>query len=203
MNTSLDGKVVKRYPACMPVAPAKLDPRIRRTRQMLFDAFHSLLSEKTFDLITVQDIAERSTLNRATFYDHFTDKFALLEAMMGERFGALIAARTAGSEGTCETALRQLILAACDFLAEVSSGCQKHQRQFEPMVEFQVKSVMRESLMAGLRQRGAKNPELKATMVSWAIAGAALQWSREKKNSADELADAVLPTVHMALKAGE
>jgi AcrR family transcriptional regulator len=187
----------------MTAEPAKIDPRIRRTRQMFFHAFQLLLAEKTFDLITVQDIAERSTLNRATFYDHFTDKFALLEAMMGERFGALIAARTAGNVGTCETALRQIILAACDFLAEVSSGCQKHQRQFEPMVESQAKSVMRETLLTGLRQHGAKDPELKATMVSWAIAGAALQWSREKKISADELADAVLPTVHMALKAGE
>jgi AcrR family transcriptional regulator len=187
----------------MTAEPMKLDPRIRRTRQMLFKAFQDLLTEKTFQLITVQDIAERSTLNRATFYDHFTDKFALLEAMMGERFQTLIAARIAGNEGTCEASLRQLILAACDFLAEVSSGCQKHQRQFEPMVESQVKAVIRESLLAGLRRHGARNPELKATMVSWAITGAALQWSREKKTSADELADAVLPTVHTALRAGE
>jgi AcrR family transcriptional regulator len=187
----------------MTAEPMKLDPRIRRTRQMLFKAFQDLLTEKTFQLITVQDIAERSTLNRATFYDHFTDKFALLEAMMGERFQTLIAARIAGNEGTCEASLRQLILAACDFLAEVSSGCQKHQRQFEPMVESQVKAVIRESLLAGLRRHGARNPELKATMVSWAITGAALQWSGEKKTSADELADAVLPTVHTALRAGE
>ena len=187
----------------MTAEPMKLDPRIRRTRQMLFEAFQDLLTEKTFQLITVQDIAERSTLNRATFYDHFTDKFALLEAMMVERFETLIAARIAENEGTCEAALRQLVLAACDFLAEVSSGCQKHQRQFEPMVESQVKAVMRESLLVGLRNRGAQNPELKATMVSWAITGAALQWSREKKTSADELADAVLPTVQTALRAGE
>ncbi len=38
--------------------------------------------------ISVQDIAERSTVNRATFYDHFTDKFALLEDMIGEEFRA-------------------------------------------------------------------------------------------------------------------
>ena len=182
--------------------PPKIDPRVRRTRQMLFQAFQDLLAEKTFDLISVQDIAERSTLNRATFYDHFADKFALLEAMMGERFRALIAARLAGNEGICEAGLRQLILAACDFLAEVSSGCQKHQRQFEPMVESQVKAAIREFVWADCEvSRG--NPELKATMVSWAITGAALQWSREKKTSADELADAVLPTVHTALRAGE
>jgi AcrR family transcriptional regulator len=184
-------------------ASCKIDPRIRRTRQMLFQAFQELLAEKTFDQISVQDIAERSTLNRATFYDHFTDKFALLEAMIGERFSTLIDGRMAGSEGTCEASLRQLILAACDFLAEVSSGCQKHQRQFEPFVESRVKAILCEFLLVGLRNHQAKNPELKATMVSWAIAGAALQWSREKKISADQLADAVLPTVHTALETGE
>jgi AcrR family transcriptional regulator len=187
----------------MTLEPSKIDPRIRRTRQMLFQAFQDLLAEKTFDLISVQDIAERSTLNRATFYDHFTDKFALLEAMTGERVRTLIAARMAGNEGTRESGLRQLILAACDFLAEVSSGCQKHQRQFEPMVESQVKAIIREFLLEELREDGVTSPELKATMVSWAITGAALQWSREKKTTAAELADAVLPTVHTALRAGE
>jgi len=181
----------------------KTDPRIRRTRQLLFQAFRDLLAEKTFDQISVQDVAERSTLNRATFYDHFTDKFALLEAMIGERFSTLIEARMAGNIGTCEAGLRQLILAACDFLAEISSGCQKHQRQFEPIVESRVKAIICESLMEGLRSHKAKSPELKATMVSWAITGAALQWSRERKKSPDELADAILPTVHTALKAGE
>src|ERR1700693_5572265 len=181
----------------------KIDPRLRRTSQKLFKAFEELLAEKAFDLISVQDLAERSTLNRATFYDHFTDKFALLEAMIGERFTTLIDARMAGNVGTCDASLRQLILAACDFLAEVSSGCQKHQRQFEPIVESRVKAILCELLLEGLKSHQAKNPELKAAMVSWAIAGAALHWSREKKVSADELADAVLPTVHTALRAGE
>ena len=187
----------------MLLSAAKVDPRIRRTRQMLFQAFRALLAEKTFDLISVQDITERSTLNRATFYDHFTDKFALLEAMIGEGFSSRIEERLAGGRGACEASLRQIILATCYFLAEVSSGCQKHQRQFEPLTESRVKAILREWLLEGLRQNQAENPELKATMVSWAIAGAALQWSREKKTSADELADAILPTLHTALKAGE
>ena len=187
----------------MTAQTTKLDPRIRRTRQLLFEAFQNLLAEKSFHLITVQDIAERSTLNRATFYDHFTDKFALLEAMMGERFATLIHARMAGNDRTCQASLRPLILAACDFLADVSSGCQKQQRQFEPIVESQVKTLIRESLLVGLCRHGAENAELKATMVSWAIAGAAFQWSREKKISAEQLADAVLPTVQTSLQAGD
>jgi hypothetical protein len=74
-------------------------------------------------------------------------------------------------------------------------------REFES--ESRVKAIMRESLLEGLRSHKAKSPELKATMVSWAITGAALQWSGERETSTDELADAVLPTVHTALQAGE
>jgi AcrR family transcriptional regulator len=179
----------------------QVDPRIRRTRQMLFQAFQELLMEKSFDTISVQDVAERSTVNRATFYDHFTDKFALLEAMIGDRFRAHFDVRMTETDGTCEAGLRQLILAVCDFLAEISAGCQKHQRQFGPIVESKVKVSVREFLQEGLNKHGARDTELKATMVSWAICGAALQWSQEKSRSAEDLAKSILPTVQTALKA--
>jgi AcrR family transcriptional regulator len=167
---------------------------------MLFQAFRTLLEEKGFDSISVRDIAERSTLNRATLYDHYPDKFALLEAMMGERLGDLIRARMEKRGEGCEGALRQLILAACDFLSEVSSGCQKQQRQFEPLIESQMKGVLRETLLGSLRSHGVANPELKATMVTWAIAGAALDWSRRRRPPADEFAEAVLPMAHALLE---
>jgi AcrR family transcriptional regulator len=56
----------------------KLDPRVVRTQQMLRDALVSLIAEKGFDALTVQDIADRATLNRATFYLHYKDKQDLL-----------------------------------------------------------------------------------------------------------------------------
>jgi hypothetical protein len=60
----------------------------------------------------------------------------------------------------------------------------------------------REFLLVGLRSHGGKDSELRATMVDWAITGAALHRSRDKTISPDALADAVLPTVHTALQAG-
>src|SRR5271165_2806730 len=70
-----------------------LDPRIRRTRDLLQQALAKLLETRAFDKISVQDITDYATLNRATFYDHYTDKFALLEAMVGCRFHQLLAQR--------------------------------------------------------------------------------------------------------------
>ena len=55
----------------------KLDPRVRRTRALLVRAFNELLAEKGHAGLTVQEIAERATINRATFYAHFKDQYEL------------------------------------------------------------------------------------------------------------------------------
>ena len=68
--------------SCHTEASKDLDPRVRRTRKMLQDALAQLLKEKEFDKISIGDIAEASTLNRATFYDHYPDKFALLHSLV-------------------------------------------------------------------------------------------------------------------------
>jgi AcrR family transcriptional regulator len=179
-----------------PVA-TQLDPRIRRTRQMLHQAFAALLTEKSFEDITVQDIAARSTVNRATFYDHFPDKFALLEDMIGEQFRAHFAARMEGSDGTCREGIRRLVLAVCDFLGELAGRCQKAQRQFEPMVEARIKSIVAQFLLEGMSCRKFPEAEaqLRATMASWAICGAALDWSRGRERGSEKLAESVLPLV--------
>lgn len=57
---------------------AQIDPRVKRTRQLLRTALIELIPEKGYNAITIQDITERATLNRATFYLHFRDKDDLL-----------------------------------------------------------------------------------------------------------------------------
>ena len=69
------------------------DPRILRSRRMLMEALTRLLMRKEFDDISVQEIADEATLNRATFYLHYPDKNALLQAMTAMRFRDLIARR--------------------------------------------------------------------------------------------------------------
>jgi len=54
------------------------DPRVIRSRQLLRAALISLIPQKGFGAISVQDITDRATLNRATFYLHYHDKTELL-----------------------------------------------------------------------------------------------------------------------------
>lgn len=64
----------------------KTDRRVRRTRRALLDALLSLMTEKGYDAITVQDLIDRADVGRSTFYAHFTDKSDLLhEALSGLR----------------------------------------------------------------------------------------------------------------------
>lgn len=56
-----------------------MDRRIQKTRQAILNTFIGLLTEKGFDKITINDIAERANINRGTVYLHYVDKFDLLD----------------------------------------------------------------------------------------------------------------------------
>ncbi|GAB1332030.1 TetR/AcrR family transcriptional regulator [Streptomyces sennicomposti] len=54
------------------------DRRVRRTRAALRTALVDLVLAKGFHAITVEEIAERANVGRATFYAHYRDKEDLL-----------------------------------------------------------------------------------------------------------------------------
>ena len=56
------------------------DRRVQKTRRLLIQALGSLLPEKRYDAIVVQDILERANVGRSTFYTHFRDKDDLLQS---------------------------------------------------------------------------------------------------------------------------
>lgn len=54
------------------------DRRVQRTRRLLHKALMSLILEKKYESITVQEILDRADVGRSTFYMHFQDKDQLL-----------------------------------------------------------------------------------------------------------------------------
>jgi AcrR family transcriptional regulator len=158
-----------------------VDPRIRRTRQLLHNALEKLLKEKEFEKISVQDIADTATVNRVTFYDHYSDKFALLECVVGSRFNELLSKRDVKFDGTCAAALTGIVLAVCDYLAGTAGMETDRQRLMEPHLESAVIAVVRRLVLEGLKQNPSDrplSPEIVATAWSWAIYGAAQEWVR-------------------------
>jgi len=60
------------------VAEKITDRRVQRTRRLLHKALMSLILEKKYESITVQEILDRADVGRSTFYMHFQDKDELL-----------------------------------------------------------------------------------------------------------------------------
>lgn len=62
----------------------KSDLRVRKTYDALIRAFEELLSKKTFDDITVNELCETALIRRPTFYSHFEDKYDFLRFYLNE-----------------------------------------------------------------------------------------------------------------------
>jgi AcrR family transcriptional regulator len=151
------------------------DPRILRSRRMLMEALARLLDRKEFDGISVQEIADEATLNRATFYLHYADKNALLQAMTATRFRALIARRGL-SFSNCDGALRAIALGVCDYLAE-TTGCPS--RLTKMPLEGSIIPVVEGMFLEGAAHHPVQpgvDPALLGATAAWAIFGAARCW---------------------------
>ncbi|MGA8531988.1 MAG: TetR family transcriptional regulator [Acidobacteriaceae bacterium] len=166
----------------MPISDCEVrDPRMRRTRQLLQGALRKLMQSKNFDEIAVQDITEAATVNRVTFYDHYTDKYALLEAMVAGGFHQLLHERNVCYDGTCPSGASAVILATCDYLAQShgdGTECRRH-NAFEPLIEAALTSAIRRVLIAGVPKGTSASsppPDMIATAASWAIYGAVKEW---------------------------
>ena len=178
-----------------------VDPRIRRTRQLLQQALDKLLETKDLSSISIQEIAEEASVNRATFYDHYADKFALLGCMVGCRFHALIEERKIHFEG-CGAGLTAIIRAVCDYLVRMQGS--DGERQLDPHMQSAIIAAVHQILLAGIKQHLPESPiapEVIAASASWAIYGAAKEWAQScNRCPPEEIADKVTLLVSPILR---
>lgn len=160
------------------------DPRVIRTRRLLQQALGELMGEKSFQAITVQDIAERATLNRATFYAHFEDKYDLLNSLVRDGFQQALDLRVPANATFDNATLHTLCRAVFEYLAQVQDHCKPRHRHLDPLLEKAVQDVLNSFIAGWLRQAtpassaDGGNVETVAAVMSWAIFGAGSQWSR-------------------------
>ena len=187
-------------------ADKRVDPRVKRTRELIVRAFNELVAEKGHTGLTVQEIAERATINRATFYAHFNDQYELFDHVISEAFREELRRRLPDSSGLSKENLKALILAACDYLAGLNTACSRTDQQFKPLIEARVQSELCKLLLGWIEASPATdsrsaNAGIMASVVSWAIFGAGLQWSRGGEvHSAEEFADQSLSVIVGGLK---
>jgi AcrR family transcriptional regulator len=170
------------------------DPRVQRTRQLLLEAFMALVQEKrNIHSISIQEIAARATVNRATFYAHFEDKYALVMDWSREKFRRDLVRQLPASSTLQSETLHRLILATFDFLALSRRYYRPSNRQFEPLYEIAIQQELYTLLLRWLKQAPSEVPlreeveETTAQIISWAILGPAMQWSSGDQSISKEI----------------
>jgi AcrR family transcriptional regulator len=68
---------------------SKVDRRVQKSQEAIKNAFIELMSEKSLDHITIQNISDRANVGRRTIYDHYMDKYDLLEKLIEEHINEL------------------------------------------------------------------------------------------------------------------
>jgi AcrR family transcriptional regulator len=88
----------------------KQDRRISRSRKLMHEALMSLIVERGYENVTVQDILDRADVGRSTFYAHYRDKdelllssFEHLRTLFEQQQQALLKSRHSG--GNCDVNL--------------------------------------------------------------------------------------------------
>jgi AcrR family transcriptional regulator len=76
----------------------KPDQRIRRTCERLGGALVELIREKPIDEVTVQEVLDRASVGRSTFYLHFRDKDDLLLSQLEMFLEMMSTALSVGKE---------------------------------------------------------------------------------------------------------
>ncbi|WP_046213782.1 TetR/AcrR family transcriptional regulator [Paenibacillus wulumuqiensis] len=180
--------------------PNMQDPRVIRTRQLIQQAFLELLRTRDFQQITVSDVTRHATINRVTFYTHYTDKYELLDDMINSELIQLIYKGIDPLNGLQLESLMQLICALCEHHDYSANQCRRTSDEVRQITEKQIKSQLENYILEQLnrQQPDQEAAQLKviATMVSWSLYGSTLQWSKERSSDREtpqQLAARIVP----------
>lgn len=153
------------------------DPRVTRTRKLIRDALHDLMEMKSFSDVTVQDIAERATVNRATFYAHFEDKYVLLEDSARSGYRAALAEHNGAAAVEISAFLEMIARATFKFM-HIHHKC-RVDKEFEPPIARAMQDELYDVLRFALGESAA-------LVVSSAMIGTAMQWRANRYNQRSE-----------------
>jgi len=173
------------------------DPRITRTRQLLVDSLLRVVSAKPFDAVTVQDITTDATVNRATFYAHFRDKYELVSYAIGRQAHNFLRASLPPDSELNAESLTKLLILVIEYMNQTpcpdhgearapDSTFDQFQSLFEDALALNIQATISHWFDAQLHGMDADKREYNAedsiapTIISSAIMGAAKQWQKLK-----------------------
>ncbi len=181
------------------------DPRVLRTRQLIREAFSELLRSKGFDAISIKDIAQNATINRATFYAHYEDKYALLDETIEQAFHGMIPEEVMLSREFTFEICEQLILMTHSYIVDFYQICRMDSKSIAKLVDEKIKKMLEQTIESiFLKEENYQLPaydiKIISAMTSSAIYGGAYRWFTDGENDRpDLLVKIVRPYVMNAL----
>ncbi|WP_315070114.1 TetR/AcrR family transcriptional regulator [uncultured Clostridium sp.] len=178
------------------------DPRVLRTRQLIREAFSTLLQKKGFDAITIKDIAQKASINRATFYAHYEDKYALLEEIIEQAFNKMFPNQILHAQEFTDEICNQLILMTYNYIVAFYKTCRMDSKSIATLVDDKIRNMLKERIEGILlkgntfRIEDDRNLNIISAMTCSAIYGGTYSWFKDGENDrTDLLVDIVRPYV--------
>ena len=178
----------------------KTDPRVLRTRKLIGEAFLAVLTEKGFEDLSVQDVADRAGINRATFYAHYADKYALLAEWIRKDFAERLEEWKLLDRDLSAESVRALFVSVCAYVAGLHGHCKPPHRHLDWMLEQEI-TVYCANLFcrwAGRREppKGEVPQRLRSTAAAGALYALVLEWlGAEKGSKSESFVAPVLPFI--------
>jgi AcrR family transcriptional regulator len=185
---------------------ARKDRRVERTQQLIQHAFRSLLEEKGFEALTVQEIIDRANIGRATFYAHYENKDELFASGFEELRASLKALQREAL--LRDGALEERVFA---FSRELFAHANEYRELFRGMIGKQSGAVVqrvlhklmldliREEVKATVpRQASTFTPDAVAQYIAGGMFGLLIWWLDGKPRLSVDEVDALFRKLSIA-----
>ncbi|MBM7566336.1 TetR/AcrR family transcriptional regulator [Paenibacillus sacheonensis] len=176
---------------------AKVDPRIMRTRKLIVDAFEGLLHGNDFKSTSIKDITDAATVNRATFYAHFADKYELLDAVLTDYLVKNVRDSLQCHAQLDEDSVAKVFLAIAKFQKDLSVTCKRSYESIRPMAENKIKEELKTVFYHLIVKQDPESEREQApiwsVLLSWQIYGACLDWQSNSSLTAEDYIEKAMP----------
>lgn len=181
----------------------KVDPRIIRTRRLLMDAFLKLTIKKDFKDITIKDITDEATVNRATFYSHFQDKYDLMDSGITDDILENIVENLSYYDQLNEESIINIFVTLTkfhtDLATQLDTQCRRSYASFSSIIEQKLKKELEKVFYSLLLKQQSKLDlealKIGAAVLSWGIYGASVDWKHNSSLSAEQYIKIALPFI--------
>jgi AcrR family transcriptional regulator len=141
-----------------------------------------LMHEKPMSSISVSDITERATINRATFYAHFQTKEELMQNILETELQQALHKQFCPGVAFTQENVIALAETVYHFLEHMHGNCPKSASDKESIISATLQKEIFEMLSFWVKEewpisefRGHSSESV-ATVFSWTIFGGAYQW---------------------------